>query len=99
MPLISIIICSNKNGDLPTSTSCHALHPLSHSVHLSFFLPCSTSPPLHLSLQYKHPEGSDWERRALYAGYKELMEEVQEVEFEIPEVEYEFGQDINLEVS
>lgn len=65
------------------------------------FLPLCPSALLlsHFSLQYKHPEGSDWERRALYAGYKELMDEVQEVEFAIPEVEYEFGQAINFEVS
>ena len=48
--------------------------------------------------QYKYAEGTDWERRALYHGYKELMEEVHDVQFTIPEVEYDFGQDVTLEV-
>lgn len=38
------------------------------------------------------------ERRALYHGYKELMEEVHDVTFSIPEAEYEFGQDVTLTV-
>ena len=32
------------------------------------------------------------------AIYKELMEEVHDVQFTIPEVEYDFGQDVTLEV-
>ena len=52
-----------------------------------------------LSLQYKHPEGSDWERRALYHGYEELLKETHEVTFSIPQATYSFGQDVTLRVS
>ena len=48
--------------------------------------------------QYKYPEGSDWERRALYSGYKELIEAQYDVEFEVPEVKHKFGEDVTLEV-
>ena len=54
--------------------------------------------PSSLTQQYKYAEGSDWERRALYSGYEELMKEQHNVDFEIPEVKYEFGQDVKFEV-
>ena len=62
---------------------------------------CLTSKPFSLSpsYQYKYPEGTDWERRALYNGYKELLVEVHDVEFFIQETEYEFGQDVTLVVT
>ena len=51
-----------------------------------------------LSQQYKHPEGSDWERRALYHGYEELLKETHDMTFSIPETSYSFGQDVTLQV-
>ena len=57
------------------------------------FLPLPSLPQ-----QYKYAEGSDWERRALYSGYDELMKKQHEVDFEIPEVQYKFGQDVKFEV-
>ena len=38
------------------------------------------------------------ERRALYHGYEELMEEAHDITFVIPEAEYEFGQDVTFTV-
>lgn len=49
-------------------------------------------------MQYKHREGSDLERRALYHGYEELMKEVHDMTFEIPEATYSFGEDVTLQV-
>lgn len=49
--------------------------------------------------QYKYPEGTDWERRALYNGYEELRAEERDVEFFVPEMEYEFGQEVRFVVS
>ena len=49
-------------------------------------------------LQYKHPEGSDWERRALYNGYEELLKETHDLTFDIPQATYSFGQDVTLQV-
>ena len=46
------------------------------------------------SLQYKYPEGTDWERRALYEGYDKLMKEVHDMEFEVPQAKYAFGEDV-----
>lgn len=61
----------------------------------------SKTPSIHLPLpsnQYKYPEGSGMERRALYHGYEELMKVVHDVVFSIPETEYEFGQDVTVTV-
>ena len=56
-------------------------------------------PPLtHTQTQYKYPEGSDWERRALYEGYDELMKETRDVQFEVPEVTFDFGQNVTFVV-
>jgi hypothetical protein len=51
-----------------------------------------------LTLTYKHPEGSDWERRALYHGYEDLLKETHDVTFTIPDKTYSFGQPVTLEV-
>ena len=55
---------------------------------------------MYFYLQYKHvsPIGSGRERRTLYHGHKELLEKTFDVIFEIPEVEYRFGQNIKFEV-
>ena len=62
-------------------------------------VPLTRASWLPLSLQYKHPEGSDWERRALYHGYEELLKETHEVTFSIPQAKYSFGQNVTLRVS
>lgn len=49
-------------------------------------------------MQYKHREGSDLERSALYHGYEELLKEVHDMTFDIPEATYSFGQDVKLQV-
>lgn len=49
-------------------------------------------------MQYKYPERSKEEREALYHGYKELLEQTQDMTFEIPETTYEFGQNVKFEV-
>lgn len=43
-------------------------------------------------LQYKYPEGSDQERRALYRGFRELEDAAHEVDFEVPDVAYTLGE-------
>ncbi len=48
--------------------------------------------------QYKYPEGSDWERRALYEGYEDLLKVVHSVEFKIPEQSCKFGEDVTFVV-
>ncbi len=48
--------------------------------------------------QYKYAEGSDWERRALYEGYEELLKEVHDIVFDIPDQNFEFGDDITFVV-
>ncbi len=49
-------------------------------------------------MQYKFSEGSSHERKALYGGYKELMETQCEVDFSIPEVKHAFGEDVTFRV-
>ena len=38
------------------------------------------------------------ERKALYHGYKQLLKEEEQVEFTVPEVEREFGRDVEFHV-
>lgn len=49
-------------------------------------------------VQYKYPEGSDWERRALYHGYEELKNEIYDVDFQIPAVKHNLGENVHLQV-
>ena len=48
--------------------------------------------------QYKYPEGSIEERRALNNEYVELPTKDHDIEFTVLEAEYEFRQDVKLQV-
>lgn len=47
-----------------------------------------------LFMQYKYPEGSENERRSLLKGIKQQVQEVEEVEFEIPQAKYNYGDSV-----
>ena len=66
------------------------------SHHLPPSLLPHSPPPLS---QYKHTEGTDWERRALYFGYEELIKESHDMTFNIPAATYSFGQDVTLDIA
>ena len=70
-----------------------------HSYSLSFptLIPLSLLWSLYV-LQYKHPEGSRMERRALYHGYDDLLKQSHGVTFTVPEKKFSFGDDVTLGV-